>query len=303
MSTSSPTTPRTNPITGYSVNNSQQSDQSGNVYTQTTFTTIDPSSDVQITEDLSGIAFTYYDDTSQEDSSNNSVLQQIQFYASEIKCSNFHGKGTIDDYTELFEAASRIANESKQMQLDVDIEGFNEFATAADQLSSLFTGFIAKLENVSIIDDNTFLTAVANALEKIWNLSKVFGKFKETIIATSTVQLPKSAHDAKVAIETVMANVNCAMQYINHFVDASFSAPSAADLSTEEKAIIHQATVAIDNWNTLCEQGVSIAMSNNPDIQYIKTASDTLKNTTATLTATTNALQLKMQKWNFSGNP
>lgn len=299
MTTTAPTTPRTNP-TGYSVNNSQQTDSDGNVYTETTFTTLDTTSDVQITEDLSEIAFTYYDDTSSPDSSNNSVLQQIQFYASEIKCSNFHGKGTIDDYTELFEAASRIANESKHMQLDVDIEGFNEFATAADQLSSLFTGFIAKLENVSIIDDNAFLTAVANALEKIWNLSKVFGKFKETIIATSTVQLPKSAHDAKVAIETVMANVNCAMQYINHFVDASNSAPSAADLSAEEKAIIHQATVAIDNWNILCEQGVSIAMSNNSDIQYIKTASDTLKNTTATLTTATNALQLKMQKWNFT---
>lgn len=277
---------------GFVIHNTQFADASGNEHTETTFTTTDPSSDVQITEDLSSNVVSYYDDST--DASTNTILNQIKFYASEISCSKFQGKGTIDDYAEIFDAASRIANESKQMQLDVDIEGFNEFADAADQLSQLFTSFIVKLQNVSIIDDLAFLTSVSIALEKIWNLSKVFGKFKETILATSTVELPQSAHDARVVLESVMTNVNCAMKYVSHFVDASFVAPSAADLSPEEKGIINQAVQTIDNWNVLCEQGVTIAMANNPDIQYIKTASEQLKTTTQTLVSATNQLKTKL---------
>ena len=282
---------------GYVIENAQFADASGNEHTVTTFITTDPSSDVQITEDLSGVVIAYYDDTT--DASTNAILDQIKFYASEISCSKFQGKGTIDDYAEIFDAASRIANESKQMHLDVDIEGFNEFATAADQLSELFSSFIVKLQNVSIIDDLAFLTSVSIALKKIWNLSKIFGKFKETILATSTIELPKSAHDARVVLEGVMSNVNCAMKYVSHFVDASFAAPSAADLSEEEKGIIHNAVKTIDSWNVLCEQGVTIAMANNPDIQYIKTASEQLKQTTQTLVSATNQLKTKLSKFHI----
>jgi hypothetical protein len=280
---------------GYVVQTAQYSDSSGTEHIDSTFVTTDPTSDAQITQDLSGNVITYYDNT--DSPATSSVLDEIKFYASEFKCAKFHGKGTIDDYAELFDAASRIATESKHMQLDVDIDGFNEFADAADQLSQLFTSFIVKLENVSIIDDLTFLTAVANALKKLWNLSSVFGKFKETILATSNIHLPKSIQDTKILLEDVVGNVNCAMKYISHFVDASFVAPVEADLSDKEKNIIQQAVATIDNWNVLCEQGVSIAMSNNPDIQYIKSASDQFKTTTQTLTTATNQLKVKLAKF------
>ena len=73
-------------------------------------------------------------------------------YAEKIKCTDFQGKGTINDYANLFEAASKIANETKQIQLDVDIEGFNEFASAADDLSALFAEMTIKLQNVNKIN-------------------------------------------------------------------------------------------------------------------------------------------------------
>lgn len=263
----------------------QYIDASGTVITETKFTTIDASSDVQITEDLSGAVVAYYDDTL--DSGKSDLLAQIQ-------CEKFHGKGTIDDYSALFAAAAQIANESQQMKLDVDIEGFNEFASAADDLSALFSSFIVKLENISIIDDTAFLTAVAVALGKICNLSKVFGKFKETILATSTINLPKSAHDTSVILQNVSSNINCAMTYINHFVDSSSPAPSSADLSAEEKGIIDGAITTINNWNILCDQGVSIAMSSNPDIQFITGASAQLKTKANALKTATNLLKTKM---------
>lgn len=288
-----PPAPSSNAVAvGYSVVSQQYVDASGVVITETQFTTIDASSDVQIIEDLSGAAAVYYDDT--HESGKAAILAQIQEYASQIQCEKFQGKGTIDDYSALFQAAAQIANESAQMNLDVDIQRFNEFASAAEDLSALFSSFIIKLENVSIIDDTAFLTAISVALGKICNLSKVFGKFKETILATSTVSLPKSAHDTSVILQNVSSNINCAMTYINHFVDSSSPAPSSADLSPEEKGIIDGAITTINNWNILCDQGVSIAMSNNPDIQFITGTSTQLKTKAQALTTATNLLRTKL---------
>ena len=186
---------------GYEVTHSGGDDISGNDITRTTFETDEPHLyDPQIEQNLSQIVETY-NDISQVDSSANILLEQIKGYAHELKCTDFHGKGSIDDYNELFIAAGRIANESKQMELDVDIDGFNDFAAAADELSELFNGFILKLQNVSVITDMQFLTAISSALARIVNLSETFGRFKQTIFSTSAIQLPRSAHETKIAIE------------------------------------------------------------------------------------------------------
>ncbi len=59
---------------------------------------------------------------------------------------------------------SNIATETKQMQLDIDVDGFNEFANTADDLSNLFNSFIIKLQNVNIINDIIFLQSILNVL-------------------------------------------------------------------------------------------------------------------------------------------
>jgi hypothetical protein len=133
-------------------------------------------------------------------------------------------------------------------------------------------------------------------------LSKVFGKFKEIILATSTVQLPKSTHDTSLLLQNVVGQINCAMTYITHFVDSSVPAPATAELSDIEKGIINAAVTTIDNWNILCDQGVSIAMSNDPDIQYIKNASQQLKQTTKTLANATSLLKSKLSAFNMTTN-
>jgi len=272
--------------------NQQGTTDSGNEVTRTEFTTTLASSDAQITQHLEEVVSAYYDDASA--GPNKVLINTIQNYASQIKCENFHGKGSIDDYQTLFVAASKIANDAKQMTLDIDVEGFNDFAAAADSLSALFNSFIVKLQNVSIINDTAFLTSIANALAKIVNLSVTFGKFKETIVATSSVQLPKSAHDTKVVLESVASELNCAMNYINYFVDSSAPKPLNANLSNDEQNVITKAVAAIDNWTALCDQGVSIALSNNTDIQFINLVNNDLKNKTNALKAATNKLQAKL---------
>jgi hypothetical protein len=244
---------------GYTITNQQGTDISGTEITHSIFFTTDASDcDIKINEDLVEYVDTLYDD--ETGSENGQIVNQIKSYAQKFKCEDFHGKGTIDDYTQLFIAASKIANESKQIELDVDIEGFNEFAQAADEMSQLFESFIIKLQNVNIINDLSFLRAILAALEKIYNLSEVFGKFKQTILATSTIQIPKSAHDTSVVLSGVMDEISCAMNYIHHFVNPTSFVPEDAELSIIEKNIINKAVDTIDHWNVLCETGISIAL-------------------------------------------
>ena len=301
-----------NPIIHYTLNeteisenttvtNQQGTTQSGDEVTHSIFLTTDPSENVQITENLIGVVDTYDNEIKNSTSAN--LLNRIKGYAAEIQCSDFQGKGTIEDYTGLFQAAAQIANESKQMQLDVDVEGFSEFGQAADDLSALFTSFIVKLENVSIIDDTAFLTSICSALEKICNLSNVFGKFKQTIFATSKIELPKSAHDTRLVIEGVMDELNCAMGYISYFVNGPAEGQEPledAQLNEEDQNVINTAISTINNWHILCDQGVSIALTKNSDIQYINHANASLQASTNTLKNATASLKAKLAAFNIN---
>jgi len=286
---------------GYEIKTIHGTGSDGSKITRVTFTTTEPDKyDPQIYENLTETITTYNDETD-PNSQTNLLLNEIRTYAAEIQCTDFQGKGSIDDYKSLFQAASKIATDSKQMELNVDIEGFNEFASAADDLSELFQGFILKLQNVNIITDLTFLTAIKNALAKIVNLSNIFGKFKQAVFDTTTIQLPKSAHDTTVIIRDVMDEVNCAMNYINYFVDPS-SNPSLgnAQLSSTEKNIIAKSVETINNWNTLCEYGVSIAMSSDTDVQFIEQSSVSLKQKSITLKNAATSLRNKLATYNIT---
>ena len=280
--------------------NQQGTTTLNNEVTHSTFTTTNTQIDTQINEDLKEVISTYYDDVNT--SPNNALINEIRSYAEQIQCSDFHGKGSIDDYSQLFVAASKIANETKQMNLDIDIEGFNEFGQAADDLSALFTSFTLRLQNISIINDTNFLRSIIDALKKIVNLSETFGRFKQTILATSSIQIPKSAHDTKVILESVTQELNCAMKYITYFVDSTTLKPQDADLSVEEKNVITKAVNTIDNWNILCEHGVSIALDNSPDVKYINQVNDDLRTKSNILKNATNSLKSKFAQYNINRN-
>ena len=291
--------------TGYEIEHAEGKDADGDDLKKTTFDTTEPELyDPQIHQDLNQTIETYNDlsgvDLSGNVSQTSALFEEIKDYASQLQCSDFHGKGSIEDYNALFEAASRIANDTKQIELDVDIEGFNEFAQAADELSSLFEGFIMKLNNVSVITDVNFLTSVVDALKRIVNLSETFGRFKQTVFSTSAIQLPKSAFDTKVVLDGVMDEINCAMQYIDHFVNPTLD-PSLNDaaLSTEEKAIIQKSVDTIDNWNNMAQYGVSIAMSNDENIQCIQQYSQELKTKKTTLISASSTLRAKLASFNI----
>ena len=282
------------PSGNFTVENKQFLDPQGDVNTTSTFTTNNDSLDVNITQDLKQDVEIY----DQIDPATLVLVNTIKDYAQQIKCEKFHGKGSIDDYKELFQAAQNIANESHQMTLNVDVEGFSEFGQAADQLASLFTSFISRLENVNIINDSAFLQSIASALQKIVNLSNVFGKFKDTIIATSTVRLPKSVVDTSSVINNVMNEVNCAMNYMTYFVNPVDKNLTKAVLSDEEKSVITNAVSTINNWNTLCTNGVSITMANDANIKTISSVNSTLKSNASIMQSIKSTLQSKLASFN-----
>jgi len=97
-----------------------------------------------------------------------------------------------------------------------------------------------------------------------------------------------------------MGEVNCAMGYINNFVSKDESL-TAGQLSSADKKIISKAVNTIEHWGVLCEQGVSIALANSPDIQFINQANSSLKSKATVLRTATNALTAKLALFN-AGN-
>ena len=278
--------------------NQQGTDISNQEITNTIFNTdISINIDINISENLLNTVEIY--DNTQIDTSSNILLNEIKSYAQQISCSDFQGKGTIDDYNQLFIAASKIANDTKQMNLDIDTQGFSEFANAADELAGLFNGFIIRLQNVNIINDESFLLSILDALKKIVNLSNVFGKFKETILATTQIQIPKSALETANILTDVTNQINCAMGYISYFIDSNNTLETPekqnkAQLSTDEQNIISKAVSTIENWQTLCDNGVSVALNHNPEIISINNINNQLSLKSTQLKNMTANLKLKL---------
>jgi hypothetical protein len=244
--------------------------------------TTDPSNEIQIVEKLN-TTIQIYDDTETD-----LLIQEISQYANKINCTDFQGKGSIDDYAELFKVASNLAQETKQTSLQVDIAGFNEFGNAADELSKLFQQYIVKLENMNVINDKEFLKAISVSLKKIWNLSETFGKFKQTILGTSVIKVPKSLKDTRDVIEDVMGDINCAMKYVHHFIspetdDCNTNLCGYAELSNEEKQMIEESINTIRNWDQLYNKGMQIAISENADVKFIEEANKIIQTTTNSL--------------------
>jgi hypothetical protein len=79
----------------------------------------------------------------------------------------------------------------------------------------------------------------------------------------------------------------------------SGTALANASLSPEEKNIIAKSVETIDNWNTLCQYGVSIAMSTDVDVISIQHASEELKLSSASLRSASTRLRQKLATFNI----
>jgi hypothetical protein len=88
------------------------------------------------------------------------------------------------------------------------------------------------------------------------------------------------------------------MQYINHFAIADPTLIKGS-LSSADKLIIQKATTTINSWNSIVSNGVSVTMSNNTDIQFIKNQNELYSIRTAKLKMATNAIKNKFIFYNL----
>ena len=65
---------------------------------------------------------------------------------------------------------------------------------------------------------------------------------------------------------------------------------------------INKAVNTIENWQNLCDQGVSIALNNSSDMTYLKNANSELKSKTSTsiLISVTNTLKSKLATYGYN---
>lgn len=79
-----------------------------------------------------------------------------------------------------------------------------------------------------------------------------------------------------------MEELDCVMNYITYFVAPTeqIAQNLNAQLLAVDKNIINSDVSTINSWNVLCEQGVSISLANNPDIQFMKQTNMILRNRT-----------------------
>jgi len=217
-------------------------------------------------KDISAILQIYNDKT---DPSLNNILEEIKTYIDNIKNANFQGKGTINDYITLFIAT---LNASKQNDFIMDISGFQHFGNVADELSVVFQEYISKLQNTNTINNLAFLTSLASSLQKINNLATIFLNFKQTILQTSIIEIPKSLEDTKTILQNLLPEINNAFLYIQHFIDP------VTDISFATLSIQDQAQI-IQKWENTCVKDVNTILSVNTDISFIRQANLIMENT------------------------
>jgi len=63
---------------------------------------------------------------------------------------------------------------------------------------------------------------------------------------------------------------------------------------------INKAVNTINNWQNLCDQGVSIALNNSSDMSYLKNANSELKSKTSILISVTNTLKSKLATYGYN---
>jgi len=240
----------------------------------------------------------YYDDETKGYDINEQLINDIKQYASKIKCKDFYGKGTIDDYSELFKAVSNIANDYKEIELDIGSEEFNEFSKTTEEMINLFETFSTKLHNINVINDTNFLITISNALEKMCKLSESFIKFKKTILSVSDTKITKNMCETTQILSNVMVDITCAINYISHFVNPTDSSLINSELKIDEKNDIKKAVNIINNLNVNYNSSKN-KMENDENIKDIMNYSKSIKNSSKVLKKASEIFKNKINSYNF----
>lgn len=246
------------------------------------------------------IKYEYNDEITDYDI-NKQLINDIKEYASKLNREDFYETGTINDYSQLFESISNMANEYKQLDLNFEIDGFNEFSNTAEQLIDIFESFSRKLQNINIINDTTFLISISIALEKMCKLTESFINFKKTILSLPDIKLPKTICDTTVLLSNVMVDVTCAVNYISHFINPNDTQPLNSEIKLEEKIAIQNAINIINDMNTNMEcYDIKSKLERDEIFKSIIRYNNSIKKSSNILKNATTILKNKIKNYKFN---
>lgn len=205
-----------------------------------------------------------------DDNETSAILNQINDYASKIEISDFQNKGRIEDYLSLIQNAQNIVNQNKTHNINVDLTQYNNLGSVADELSELFNQLTVNVQQEATIVDKDFLNGLLSTMQKLYNLSNMFGKFKQVMSTELVVNVPKSLSSVENTLQKVSATLASASSYITYFADSSSvtdenvisnSQLAPCDLNNIQQSIDILST-SQTNINNLIDERVSTITSN-----------------------------------------
>lgn len=224
---------------------------------------------VKITQDLT--AATSDIDISEEAQA---VLKDIESYSEDIKAENFAGKGSLEDYQELFQKVCKYSQDLKDTNIDltIDMDKLSDFAESAKALTGFIGSLTLSLRRVVTVSDITFLK---DFKEKIYNISllyKTIGDFQTTIIATANLKVPGSVSKILALLQKITSQINNTMTYMDYFtgIISKEEVDKSAYLTDDSRAALNRAISALDTWKALADAQTSTSLSTDKTVQDLK---------------------------------
>jgi len=229
-----------------------------------------------------------------EDSETLNILNQINDYASKIEILDFKNKGRIEDYLSLIQNAQNMVDQNKTHNVNTDLTQYNNLGVVADELSELFNQLTINIQQKTTIISKDFLNGLLSTMEKLYNLSNVFGKFKKVMTTELVVNVPKSLVNVENTLKKVSDTLTSASNYITYFADSS---------NVTDKDTICNSQLSTNDFNNI-QQSINILSTsqNNMNIlidkqlSTITTNINSLTNNISTLSNSLNKLKVKIGK-------
>lgn len=235
------------------------------------------------------------------------LVSEIQALQDKIKCSKFHGKGSMEDYAAVFKKIQEyfaVAGDSN-VEITVDVTSLDQFAEQAKNYSAMFEEILIKFNRVSSVDDSAVLKKIKQDLIDISKMYENIEKFKAIVTGTTGLKVPKTIKDCTDVLENVYSNINCSLDYINRFADKNYVLTEdkeiKSQLSEDDKKALDYFAYSIQVWIDMIDNEGTVAMNTNSFVKKFKESIAKFDLPTENLTKAMGLMKERMARWK-SGN-
>jgi len=147
------------------------------------------------------------------------ILCEIDGYIDNIRCDKLTGKGSIDDYKNLFQRVFEYSDEltTQKISLDMDMKKLDKFADSAEQLTKTISDLTIRLKSIVAVNDIKFLNDFRDKVQKISKLYETIDEFQTTIIESSELYIPTTLEQINKKLRKITEEIDSSMVYLDNF--------------------------------------------------------------------------------------